>query len=635
MLQFIRENTKGFIAWVIVIILAVPFALFGVNQYFTGGQEAWVAKVGDREIYFDEVQQAYRQQYQRMQQIFQGNMPDLDQDRMRRQVLEDLITRALLAQAREEHGYRVGTDALIEEVRQIPQFQVQGEFSMDAYEGYLASRGMSKAGFERDVMQGLAMQQIRDGIVSSAFATHADLERIVALREQQRKAADIRIPVARFTDRVEVDDEAVRSYYEDNKDAFMTTETVDLAYLELRAEDLASDEPVSEERLRTYYEEQQAKFLEQERRNVSHILVTPETDSASGREKAREKAAQLAERIRAGADFAELAKEHSDDPGSADEGGDLGWITRGMMTEGFEEAVFGMKVGEVAGPVETDFGFHVIRLGEIDKPEARPFEEVREEVRAELRQERAQDRFYEAGQRLVDLTYANPETLEVAADELGLQIRRVEGVTRTSGEGIAGNPKVRDQAFGESVLEKGNNSDVVELGPDRVVVFRVAEHHPPEAKPLDAVRDQVEQRVRERLALEQAGELADRVAERLRGGDAPATVAAEFDLEFNPARFMARDSNAVGAELTLAVFEADKPPAGEVSVGRVELDDGFAVFALSEVKPGRLDDLEPDEVEQRRRQIVRQRGSEEFDAYVAELRRKANVRIREENLNNR
>lgn len=640
MLQSIREHTSGWIAGLIIALLIIPFAFWGVGDYFGIIATNYVAKVNGQEIAAAQFQQEYQQTYNRQIQQFRQFLgeqfdPDMiNQEQLRREVLDRMINRVLLEQQVRELGYAVNDAQILEAVQSYPQFQENGRFSVERYKTQLSYSGMTPALFESYLGRQLLMEQLNQAVAGTAFVTEDTLAAAVALRNQQRELAWLVVPAERFLGSVEVSDEEVQQYYADNQDRFLTEERVSLRYLELDGREMAAQVEVTEEALRNFYEQRTAAVRQQAERKASHILIAVEGDSEEAWQAAMEKARELRQQLAEGADFAELARRHSDDPGSAEQGGDLSWVARGMMVQPFEEALFALEnKGEVSEPVRTSYGVHLIRLEGVRAPDVPSFEAQREQLEEQYRQDQIMQSFQDKAAKLAELTYANPDTLEPAAGELGLEIREVQGVTRDAGTGIAANPAVRQAAFKPELIKERINSDPVELGENRVVVFRISEHLPPQPRPLAEVRDEILRILKRRKAETRAEARAAELAEAVRQGRSLPVLAAEHGLQHSPARFVQRGAPNLPPALGEAAFSAPAPAAGEAVVRSVALRNGDqAVFRLTAVRPGELSALSEEERTAWRRELAARAGATQFRAYVEELRRRADILINEENL---
>jgi peptidyl-prolyl cis-trans isomerase D len=625
MLQKIREKITGWVAWTIVITIGVVFAVWGIDLSFTPRPMA--AKVNGEEVPVEPVRRAYQEQAARFQQAFRGDVPEEIAAEIRRGVIEQFVRRELLQQRVEQQGYRVGDAALMEYVQSYDVFQVGGQFSMDAYRATLAGAGYTPAMFEAEQRRMLAIQQLQDAVVLSSFVTEDELERRVALQRELREVEWVALPLDRFLDEVEVSDADVESRYQESAERWMTPESVDLAYIELRIDRLADDVQVSEDDLRAFYElemtREPERYAGRERRKAAHILVRPGDDPGAAEARARE----LRARIVAGEDFSAVAAEASDDPGSARMGGDLGWVERGMMVPAFEEALFGMDEGTLSEPVRSEFGWHLIRLEEIEQIGGSSFEEARDELLQAYARRRAEDRYYDDAETLARIAFENPDSLQPAATEMGYEVQAVEGVTRRGGPGIGANPAVIDAAWSEAVFERRENSRLLELEDGHAAVIRVTAHNPPELRPLQEVAAQIGNEIRRERAAERTRELAEQARARLAEGEAIAEVAESLEADFVAGITVVRNDETVPPDVAQAAFSAQRPAAGAPSVVAAEGANAHFVVRVLSATPGGLDLLRADERRELNDRVRGARASQELQAYLEHLRQGAKVTV--------
>lgn len=630
MLQRIRENVTGWVAWLIIIFLSIPFAFWGINQYFTDTSGGAAAEVNGEEIPLAALEQAYQTRYNELVQMFGDELPTdlINEQALRREQLERLIMEEILDQKSQDLKLVVDNRRLQQAIRNIAAFQVEGEFSPERYRNMLSYNGRTPASFEAAYRRDLGLQQLQQGLAGTGFATELDAARQVALNDQSRRHEAVSIPDDMFRDEVELTEEDVQAFYAANTDRFLTEETVDIAYIELDRSEYAEDVEVSEAELREAYEQRASDYASQEDRVASHILI--EGDGEESLQVARE----VLEKLEQGEDFASLAEEYSDDPVSAEEGGSLGRIARGQLEGPFEDALFALSEGEVSEPVLTDFGYHIVRLDEIKAPELPAFEEIRDELAADMKADRIADRFESDVQQLADITFSDDGSLTSAADEFGLEINTLENVTRASGEGLASNAEIRTAAFTESVLKDNRNSDPLRLDDgNRVVVLRVAAHQPSEPKPLAAVENEVRTMLLATRSREMAAELAEQLLERVRGGESLQDLAASEGVIYRAPSVTTYSEPDISTAYAEALFTAEYPADGSATYGMTAVEDGdYVVFGLLEVIPGQYNELSSSERRKGVQQAERSITNAELAAYLAELRNAADVKVFEKNL---
>ena len=632
MLQRIHDSLGKWIVVAVLGLIAFTFIFWGVDFGLTG-ITTFAAKVNGEDVAlvdFDRELQARQNQYQ---EIYRSELPDDVRRELRRAVIDDLVRDAALKQRVEEQGYRVSDATLAQSIRDIAAFQVDGQFSIEVYQGLLANQGLTPTSFEALQRESLEVGDLQRGIADSTFLTPAEFRRYIELYNQRREVAYALFDTAAFSSNVTIDDAAIAARYDNNQASYQTAETVDLEYIELSLADIAATVELTEEEIRAAYEEEQERFETIEERRARHILI----EVAEGQDEAARAAAEsAATRLRGGADFAAVAAEVSADAGTKAQGGDLGWIGRGTLPGPFEDALFALEVGELSAPVRTEFGFHVIRLDELRAGELQPFEAVREELAAETRTRRAEDEFYDRANRLGDAAFDAYSELATVATATGLPIKTLMGFPRSGdSDAFTNNAAVVQAAFGEEVVDSGRNSELVELADDHVLVLRVAAHHVSTTRPLDEVREQI----REELTLERAQQLTEEAAQAFfaaieQGGD-PATLAAAQGGTWMPAAWIMRTDSAAPTEVLSAAFGMPKTAAGAPSQREIIAlaNGGQAVIVVTGVEPGEPTSMTQAERDQRQQQLADQAARADLTGYAGNVRDAATVRIPDDILN--
>src|SRR3569623_921337 len=549
MLEFIRDRAQGWFAWAIVILLVIPFAMWGVHEYIDPEVSVNVAEVDGKEIPVSEYQQTFQQQRARLQSMLGSNFNSalLDDPRMKSDVLEGIIDREILLSHAEHAGLRASDARVASEIRAIPAVQNDGQFDKELYERLLRSQGLSVKAFEHLVRNDVLLQQLRSG----------------------------------------VDDTAVAQYYKDNQAQFHTPEQVSVDYIELLLKDLAgSEQPITEDDLRQRYEEHKSEFTVPEERRARHILIQVGSDAKqTDIDAARAKIQDILAKVRKGEDFAALARQYSQDPGSAASGGALGFFGHGTMDKAFEAARFALKPGEVSEPVRSAFGFHIIKLDEIKGGQGKAFEEVRLQLERDLKRQRAEEQYFAKAEQLSTLTFENADNLQAASKALKLPVHSSEPFTRDQGTGVAANPKVRAAAFADDVLTAGHNSEPIELGADHVVVVRVKDHKPESVRPLDEVRSQIQNNLRVAAAKKKSEEAGQAMIAQIEKGADAASVAKNAQLNWERPGLIGRNAPAVNPDIVQQAFTLARPAADKPVSGGTSLASGdFAVLAIYDVK---------------------------------------------------
>ncbi|MCW8925952.1 MAG: SurA N-terminal domain-containing protein [Xanthomonadales bacterium] len=639
-LQSIRERLTGILAFAILGILVVPFALVGVNQYFTSSSQNIVARINDTEITTNDFNQSFSNYRRRMQSLMGEayNPVEFDQLTVRRQHLDDLIDQELLTQAALDMGLDVDDETLATEIRRIPAFQVDGEFNVDVYQARLQAQGMTPKRFQNEMRAQFIVTQLPRNISASSIATASEINDFIALVEQERTFNVALVPAKTDELVVEFTDEQVSAWYENHNEDYMSEEQVIIEYVELDAGDIDAGPPPDDAMLREQFEAQKARFVSPEQRLVSHILleVSPDADEAEI-ETARQTAEDLAKRARAGEDFAQLAREYSQDQGSAAEGGDLGWVEPGVMVEAFETAMYELSLDSpISDPVQTAYGWHVIDLRDIRESTGMTFEEAKATLVNEYQDDAAARIFLDRADELVDLVYEDPTTLESAAMVMGLQVHEAGPFPRSGGEGIAANPEVIQTAFSDLVLLQGSVSDPINLDENRLVMIKLKKHLPAAIKPIDEVRDEIVATLRDNMARDLARTQAEELLATALDGEASLeTLAADAGLDYSSHEAVKRNTQVPDAMLVQEVFRLGKPVEGKPVDAVLPTSGGFAVVELTEVKPGEFSEENAQFMKlQVERAVANGVASQEASALMRQLRTAADVQVYEQRITN-
>ena len=624
MLEKIRDGLKGWMAWVFIAVIGVPLVLTFVGGDTTLGDGGNAATVNGEDIPLVEFQRVLQDRMVARQQETRSALSPEVEEQLKRETLDGLVLNRAVIQFVRDAGFRVSAQRVADHIRTLPNFQVGGQFSKPAYDAALAANAVPAALFESEQRSKLEVNQLQEGIAGSSFFTPGEFRRIIALDQQRRDLDYVLLDPKVLGAGIRPTEAEIQAWYATNAAEFQTAETVDLDYLEISLADTARDYVPDEAALRKAYDEDPTRFRSAEERQARHILIS----AGNGRTdaEARALADEIAKKLADGADFAALATQYSSDPGSAARGGDLGFAGRGVYVEAFEQALFALQPGQTSAPVKTEFGYHIIRLEAVKASEGQSFDEVRNQLAESLREQKAQDAFYAQAERLDDLALENPGSLEPAAKELGLQIRRYPGYTRAGGGPFGDNADLGSAVFSDAVLEGGENTPLIELDSGRVVVARVAQHKLPAARPLAEVRDQIAERLRIQGAASEARKQGEAILKRQQAGEDLATVAASVGLSLLKTGPVFRRSPVLPPDLLAAVFRTPAPAGDKPVVRGVALaDGGYAVFRLNSVIPGQPDQI-PQEQRDAQQRILGQRTAQaELSAFAAELRGTAKV----------
>ena len=636
MLQFIRDNATGWIAWGIVVLISIPFALWGIHQYVTPNSSVAVATVDDSEIGYYDFQRLYARRRQQLQSFLGAALIDAAQeDRLRREVLDRMIDSHVVFSSGVSAGMRIGDGQLAGAIQDQGAFRSGSGFSQDLYENWLRSQGYSPGGFEEDLRRTLLEQQVLLGISGSDFLSEAGIRDAVRLRLQKRTFSLLSIPAADFVGHEPTESE-IATHFEQNRGEYRAPERVRLRYLEVSMDEITAGIKADDDELRAVFEAEPDRFVTPEKREVSHMLAAvPSDGSADDDARARERLATLKERILAGESFEELATASSDDRGSAAGGGALGFIERGIMDPAFEDAAFSLEPGQLSDPVRSSFGWHLIKVTSVKGSQNATFDEVRDQVLAQYQAREAERIFAERVDTLANVSYEHPESLEAAATELGLAIRETGPVTRdgVSDDLVASQPAVVAAAYSSDVLNDGNNSEPIEFEPGRAVVVRTFGHEPSRALGVEEAREMIVATLRAEAARSAVTRRGQDLLASLRVGRSTDDVAADAGLEWTLFENVERFGGGLAEQLLEVVFRMPRPETGVPPFDGV-LDNGgdFVVLSLSRVDDGDIASLSEDEIRALRQALETDLGRTSFDAFVRSRRQSADVRIVEENV---
>lgn len=588
MLQDIRDSLDGWVVWIIVGIIVVPFAFWGIESFRTGGGDPVVAKVGSQKITQSEFRNGYEQRYQQLVSMMGDKFrPDMiDQNRFRASVLADMTQEAMQQQYVRKLGYYAGDTELYDYISAIPAFQENGKFSNEAYKTALSRRGLAPENFEAQLRNSMEIDQLRDAVTDTAFVTEDAVAQAYRLDNEQRGLMYAIFDYKKYLPGITVTDEQVKAHYDSNKQQYMAPERVKLAYLELSMDDMSKAAAPQQDVLKVIYDtDKDSMFTTPEQRKAQHILVAFGADKAAAKAKIEAIAAQL----KKGADFSELAKKDSDDTGSKMKGGDLGWVQRGQMVAPFDKALFALKDGQTSDPVETQFGWHIIHVEAIRPRATKPFDdpEVQKQLINIYQQKELQKRFQEQSEKLEQLVFENPASLDVAAKALNLKVQTTDWMTRQGGTGIAANTSVQQVAFSKETITNGDNSKPISLSPGHVVVVRKADYEAARQKTLSEVSDTIRESLKNDAAKSKAMQEAQQMATAVGAGTSSfKDLAAARGVTLKNVGLVRRDDSTQDKQIIAALFRLPRPAKdGDVTASSTQLTDGdAAVVALTAVQ---------------------------------------------------
>jgi peptidyl-prolyl cis-trans isomerase D len=625
MLQTIHDKLKGWVAYVVLGAIASTFVFWGINWTF--GDANYAAKVNGREIPVNEVRESYQRQLAQLTRAGSGTVDEAARTALRQKVLDEFIGSEALISHAEDLGYRVSDAELLREMGRIPAFQVGGKFDMDHAIAVLKAQGRSIPEVEAMIRHNLQLQQLETALRYSSFATPGEVRRISGLMDQQRELAWLVLPAAHFAATATPDEATLQAWYTAHKADYLSPELVDLSYIEISLAQLSAQVAVTEAQLQSYYDDQKTRnpdaYTQPEQRRVRHILlqVSDPKDDASVRAKAEE----ILKKAQGGEDFGKLAQAYSQDPGSAKQGGDLGLSERKVFVAPFADAAFSMTVGEIRGPVKTQFGYHILKLDAIQPASTRSFAASHADIEAEYRRSEADRLFNSLQDRVADAVLQNSSDLEVVARKAGLPIAKIADFSREGGGGALGKgPKVIEAAFSPDVLD-GHLSQIVEIEKGQGVILKASNHRLPHERSLDEVRAQVLAAWKQARGVELAKAAAADSIRRLEAGEAWDALAKAQGATLQPAHFVTRQDQTVPLELRRAAFEIPRPD-GKPQYRSLVLASGdnavFGVSAVREVPAG-----DPQEAGMRGSQFAQQIGGAEAESYAEGIRADAKVLV--------
>jgi peptidyl-prolyl cis-trans isomerase D len=616
MLQAINDRIKGWLGALVIIMITIPFAFWGIESYLGGGGKEYAAMIDDEEIPVYQFENAYSNQLARLNQQFDKNIP-YSNAQIKAQVLEQLINAVVLEKNTYSSDYRISDNNLKQSIATL--FSREGKFDRDYFENVVASNGMTVTQYENRLRNELRVVQKQNAILSSVILTEEEARRLAALEQQQRDIRLIKYMIDTDSDDIVVTDQQIEDYYNANSDNYMSPEKVSVEYIEITSDDIADSIEIDEAKLRSMYEDYKRLALKKQERKARHILLQTGAAEDKKRENVMARIRDLQQQLNNGASFEELARDYSEDPGSADQGGDLGWVATGEMVKPFEDVLFNMNKGEISDVVETQFGLHLIKLDDIRTPQLETFAEKRADFEEELKREALGSMFYDISENMAITAYENPDSLDAVVDAVNKEPVRTELFTRDSGTGIAENEKFRNAAFSSAVIEEGLNSDVIEITPNHIAVLRLLKHEPASKKPLADVRTDIENVLRMKAAHSKSMAAAEEAKNRIIGGASVESVLADNQAVENIDGIKRRDFSKADPMVIEAAFQMPKPEPDTPSVQVVNMMSGnIAVVLLDKViTPVDVAKEQIDAVKQQRNNDV---ANAEFDYVLTTIK---------------
>jgi peptidyl-prolyl cis-trans isomerase D len=618
MLEAIRDRAQGWIAKLILALITIPFALWGIDSYFKGdGREPAVASIGKDEIGQHEFFQALQTQRDALQERTHAKV-DIENKDFRKGVLDQIVEGHLMSYAGTSNGLMVPAGDLEAVIQSAPVFQDNGVFSEERFQTWLHKQGLTKQGLLRMIQQDSMAQQVQVGYGQGAIMPAASVAQVASLLVQQREVNEAVFSGNAYTNAISIDDKAVESDYNAHKQDYAIPEQVRVQYVVLSADSIRSGIEISDQTAQQFYDANKAKFSEPEQRRASHILIKADSSmSAADKAAAKAKAEKLYQELRANpARFAELAKQDSQDPGSAAQGGDLGSFTRDTMVKPFADAAFSMKVGELRGPVESEFGYHIIRLDAITPGKVAPFAAVKPGIVAQLAQQEAERIFAEAAEKFSNMVYEQSDSLDPAAKQFHLNVQESGWISRDHAiPAFLAKTDLMDAMFGQDSLEKHQNTEAIEVAPNMLVSARVLEHKPSGTRPLSEVAGEIRAKLIAQAARAKAIEAGQQALKMAQAGQTVTGLGAPMTISrMQPLNLPAESIKVIFAA------NASKLPT---SVG-VETPDGYRLYRITKVASVPPDATRLTQLQHDLTGIVMK---EEIKAYLSYVKAKAGVKI--------
>ena len=626
MLERIREGSQGPWAMIVIGLIVLSFVFAGVGSYLTSSGSNAAATVNGEEISAQELERAYQNQRQRMESQYGEGIASLFSSEsylqdFRRNVLDRLIAEKLIQQKAAEMGLRVSDKQIREAVATMPEFQFDGKFDNERFKAILGQNGYQVADFLSMMRTQMTQSQLAAALNSSEFALPGEVKRAYDLQQQTRDAKTVLVSAEAFASDITVSDEEIQAYYDENITAFDTDERVNIAYILLNAEDLKADVEVSDEEVQTYYNNNMGAYRTDEERRVSHILIEAGDDADAARQKAEE----VLEKVNSGEDFAELAETYSDDTFSAENGGDLDFISPDMMDPAFDEAAFALQnVGDVSDVVESEFGFHIIKLTDIKSEQVTPLAEVESDIRDRLASDKAMERFYELQTAMAEVAFERPDSLDDVAAAVNGTIQETGFYSRNTAPVPLDSANAIDVAFSAELIEDRVNSDIVELSENTVAVMRVREHQPQRTQALEEVKEGIVATVQAEKAQQRAQSWAQDVVASLNEGNDVTAMLDEYDLAWESHDGVTRNGGQLPRGMADALFRLSPESGNNTEVTSLASGD-VGIVQLLAVNSGEA--LADEQRTQLQQQLAQMYSQSMYQTYIDALREQAEVTI--------
>jgi peptidyl-prolyl cis-trans isomerase D len=631
MLMQIRKWTTGWVAWTILGAVMITFAVWGVN-FADQGSEPVVASVNGKDIKLRQYQQAYSNFREQMQKYTGKSLAPGEEELLKKQTVDKLIQDEIVNQASIDHGLQISNATIRKTVRNIESFNGENGFDRMAYERGVMQLGMTPAIFEHQLRLELMANQLQGAVTNSTFVSGKEALWLTRIRKQTRDLSYAILSADQIKDSIEISDDAIEKYYNKTSEGLSTPEQVRIAYLELSVDKLALDIQATEEDLRTYYDDNKDKYdvKEQRKVNVIDIKFSPEATDEEV-EAAMSKGEKIRELIESGISFTEVAEKHDD--GSKPEMlvSEHGYLARGVLPKEVDDVVFSINEGELSKVERTDRGLHILRVEGLKGGVKNTFENSREVVEKDYKLSEAEYKYFDLADKLVTLTYEHVDSLEVAAEDVGIEIQQSDFFSRDSASDLFAEPKVLSASFNEEAIKSGQNSEAIELNNNHLVVLKVLEYLPAEKKSLEAVKELITLKLKSEQASKLQREKGQEMLEQLKQGSALSEVAEAFGIEWTQADAVTRDDVSVNRKILRTAFKLGKPAENGLAFGGTEIGkEDYAVVAVSKI--GYPETLLDEDVDKTLSSLLQSKANDEWSSMVEEFVGKASTNINSNNL---
>ncbi len=624
MLEAIREKFTGWIAILIIGLISLTLVISFGNMDQTPLENDIVITVNSKEISLFDYREEFSNQLQRYQEVFGDQIPKILEESIKESTTDNLVLKNLLLDYIDQQGYRVSPQYVAELIKENSQFRLGDVFTKENYAAILASQGTTVPEFENNLRIQLEINQLRRAVIDTSFMTAGEFRRFVQLQMQERTGEYLEISNQQFIKDVAIQSENIESYYQENTDFFMTEEQIDVEYIAIDVDDIADSIVFNDEDLKEYYEDNIERFVSNEERRSRHILIA--TDEQDSEASALDLVTSIKNRLSEGEAFEILAKEFSSDPGSAENGGDLGWAERGLFVPEFDETLFNLEINQISEPVKTQFGYHIIQLNELKIGIQQNFDEIENDLRFEYSRLLAEETLFDLASQMDDLSLQAFNELDSVASKLDLTIQTQDSVTRNSSTLLNQDPELIELLFNPVSIEQTENTPVFEIN-NTILVARVAEHRLPMTKEYSLVKDQIISFLEAEQAKKLAEDYANRILQDFSEFSSFEQLAEDNSLEVMEFDSVLRSNTDIPSALLEPIFQFSERDIENNRVIDVQDSENIYLIKLTQINPGQLENFSDEERTAGKQQMSEEIGSSELDAFAETLRENATVVI--------